>query len=184
MCVFQNYGSTSTLSGFPQYLCSILLILSAGIYKRDQPNMHSKKLPQITDTKVTPFLTEVISYHLTSLHTVGCVRSWFSLLYILVQHLHWITFWIGYPFWHLTQLETRFIPCSTGADPTANPTTLVSAAKVRGRGQKSTKNGWEKSARQDFIYPGLSVSRGRPALGLGCFVQDWSGNYQDKLLNP
>ena len=31
-----------------------------------------------------------------------------------------------------------------------------------------------------MIHPGLSGSRCRPALDSGCFVQDWSGSYQDK----
>ena len=76
--------------------------------------------------------------------------------------------------------------CSTGANPTADPTTLGSAAKVGGWGQISTKIGREKNTRfvapppQDVIYPGLSGSIGRPVLGSGCFLQDWSGNYQDK----
>ena len=62
---------------------------------------------------------------------------------------------------------------------------IRSAAKVRGLGTKIHKKGQEKSGsvsppRQDVIYSGLSGSRGRPALGSGCFLQEGSGNYQDK----
>ena len=58
-------------------------------------------------------------------------------------------------------------------------------SKSQGSGTKIHKKGRENTGsvappRQDVIHPGLSGSRGRPALGSGCFLQDWSGNYQDK----
>ena len=66
----------------------------------------------------------------------------------------------------------------------ANRTTLYiyirSVAKVRGWG-KNPQKGQKKSgsvspSQQDVIHPGLSGSRGRPALGSGRFLQDWSEN--------
>ena len=66
----------------------------------------------------------------------------------------------------------------------ADPMTLWLAAKVWGREQKSTKRlentGSVALPQQDLKHPGLSVSRGRPTLGSGYFLQDWSGFYQDK----
>ena len=46
--------------------------------------------------------------------------------------------------------------------------------------QRRENTGSVAPPRQDMLHPGLSGSRGRPALGSGCFLQDWSGNYQDK----
>ena len=67
--------------------------------------------------------------------------------------------------------------CSTERDPM----TLWSVAKVGGRGQKSTKNagnlwvGFTSPTGCDTSR--LSVSRDRPALGLGYFLQDWTENH-------
>ena len=70
--------------------------------------------------------------------------------------------------------------CSTGADPM----TLWSAVKVRGRDknpQKRTGNFVSVSSpRQDLMHPGLSVSRRGPVFGSGYFLQDWTVNHQNK----
>ena len=67
----------------------------------------------------------------------------------------------------------------------ANPTTLYYykvSCKSRGVGDKNPQKrreifGSASTPRQDVKHTGLSGSRGRPAVGSGCFLQDWSGNY-------
>ena len=46
-----------------------------------------------------------------------------------------------------TSQKFKLMRYSTGADPTAYPTTVGSAAKVKGWGQKSTKKGGKNLAR-------------------------------------
>ena len=58
--------------------------------------------------------------------------------------------------------------CSTGADPTADPTTLGLAAKVRGRGQKSTKKSWKILDRLHLTDRTVHLQTGR-------------GDYPDKM---
>ena len=70
----------------------------------------------------------------------------------------------------------------------ADPTTLYYykvGCKSRGVGDKNPQKrqkifGSASTPQQDVKHTGLSGSRGRPAVGSGCFLQDWSGNYQDK----
>ena len=71
----------------------------------------------------------------------------------------------------------------------ADPTTLyyykVGCKSRGGVGDKNPQKrreifGSASTPRQDVKHTGLSGSRGRPAIGSGCFLQDWSGSYQDK----
>ena len=62
---------------------------------------------------------------------------------------------------------------------------LRSAAKVGGsKGKNPQKRleifGSASTPRHNVKHTGLSGSRGRPTVGSGCFLQGWSGNYQDK----
>ena len=74
----------------------------------------------------------------------------------------------------ISELRALLWGHSTGGRP--DSVYIRSAAKVGGSATKIHKKGREifgsaSTPRQDVIHLGLSVSRGRPAVGSGCFVQ-------------